>query len=99
MSQQHVGTVTAVNGPVLDIKFADGTLPNLMNAIEVEMADKKIVAEAAQHLGDDVVRCIAMSSTDGMVRGTKAVDTGAGSPQLGGAGGYHRDSGNRYQGR
>ena len=77
MSQQHVGTVTAVNGPVLDIKFADGTLPNLMNAIEVEMADKKIVAEAAQHLGDDVVRCIAMSSTDGMVRGTKAVDTGA----------------------
>ena len=77
MSQQHVGTVTAVNGPVLDIKFADGTLPNLMNAIEVEMADKKIVAEVAQHLGDDVVRCIAMSSTDGMVRGTKAVDTGA----------------------
>ena len=77
MSQQHVGTVTAVNGPVLDIKFADGTLPNLMNAIEVKMADKKIVAEAAQHLGDDVVRCIAMSSTDGMVRGTKAVDTGA----------------------
>ena len=63
MSQQHVGTVTAVNGPVLDIKFADGTLPNLMNAIEVEMADKKIVAEVAQHLGDDVVRCIAMSST------------------------------------
>ena len=77
MSQQHVGTVTAVNGPVLDIKFADGTLPNLMNAIEVEMADKKIVAGVAQHLGDDVVRCIAMSSTDGMVRGTKAVDTGA----------------------
>lgn len=77
MSQQHVGTVTAVNGPVLDIKFADGTLPNLMNAIEVEMADKKIVAEVAQHLGDDAVRCIAMSSTDGMVRGTKAVDTGA----------------------
>ena len=54
MSQQHVGTVTAVNGPVLDIKFADGTLPNLMNAIEVEMADKKIVAEVAQHLGDDL---------------------------------------------
>ena len=51
MSQQHVGTVTAVNGPVLDIKFADGTLPNLMNAIEVKMADKKIVAEVAQHLG------------------------------------------------
>ena len=46
MSQQHVGTVTAVNGPVLDIKFADGTLPNLMNAIEVEMADKKIVADS-----------------------------------------------------
>ena len=77
MSQQHVGTVTAVNGPVLDIKFADGALPNLMNAIEVELADQKIVAEVAQHLGDDVVRCIAMSSTDGMIRGTKAVDTGA----------------------
>ena len=77
MSQQNIGTVAAINGPVLDIKFTEGELPNLMNAIEIENGDGKVVAEVAQHLGDDTVRCIAMSSTDGMVRGMPAVDTGA----------------------
>ncbi len=75
MNQQNVGTVVQIIGPVLDIKFADGHLPNLLNAIEVENNGKKMTAEVAQHIGDNVVRCIAMSSTDGLVRGTKAVDT------------------------
>ena len=77
MSQQNVGAVTAINGPVLDIRFADEHLPELLNAVRIETASGAIVAEVAQHLGDDVVRCIAMSSTDGLVRGTPAVDTGA----------------------
>ena len=77
MSQQNIGAVAAINGPVLDIKFTEGALPNLKNAIEIETEGSKLVAEVAQHLGDDMVRCIAMSSTDGMVRGTKALDTGA----------------------
>ena len=77
MSQQNVGAVTAINGPVLDIRFADGHLPELLNAVRIETASGAIVAEVAQHLGDDVVRCIAMSSTDGLVRGAPAVDTGA----------------------
>ncbi|MBQ4159779.1 MAG: F0F1 ATP synthase subunit beta, partial [Clostridia bacterium] len=78
MEQKNIGTVIQVIGPVLDIKFSEGNLPELLNAIEIENGENKIVAEVAQHLGDDVVRCIAMSSTDGLVRGVKAVDTGDG---------------------
>ncbi len=76
MSNQHIGTVVQVIGPVLDIKFADGELPALLNAIEIDNNGQKLIVEVAQHIGDNVVRCIAMSSTDGLVRGTKAVDTG-----------------------
>ncbi len=76
MSNQHIGTVVQVIGPVLDIKFADGELPALLNAIEIDNDGQKLTVEVAQHIGDNVVRCIAMSSTDGLVRGTKAVDTG-----------------------
>ena len=64
-------------GPVLDIRFPAGHLPDLLNAIEIERDGGKLVCEVAQQLGDDVVRCIAMSSTDGMVRGMEAVDTGS----------------------
>ena len=53
------------------------TCPDLLNAIEIELNGKKLVCEVAQHIGDDVVRCIAMSSTDGLVRGTDAINTGA----------------------
>ncbi len=73
----NIGTVIQVVGPVLDIRFADDSLPELLSAIEVKNGDKKIVAEVAQHIGDNVVRCIAMSSTDGLQRGTEAVNTGA----------------------
>ena len=71
------GTVIQVMGPVLDIRFADDQLPQLLNAIEIPLGDRIIVAEVAQHIGDNVVRCIAMSSTDGLQRGTVATDTGA----------------------
>ena len=71
------GTVIQVMGPVLDIRFADDQLPQLLSAIEVPNGDNTIVAEVAQHIGDNVVRCIAMSSTDGLQRGTVATDTGA----------------------
>ena len=74
---QHIGSVVQVIGPVLDIRFEDGQLPNLLNAIELELNGKKLVAEVAQEIGDNVVRCIAMSSTDGLQRGAQAVDTGA----------------------
>ena len=79
MQEKNIGHIVQIIGPVLDIRFPNGKLPNLLNAIEIEKEDGGVlVCEVAQQLGDDVVRCIAMSSTDGMVRGTEAVDTGTG---------------------
>ena len=77
MQEKNTGVVVQVIGPVLDIRFENGRLPNLLNAIEIPREDGKLICEVAQQLGDDVVRCIAMSSTDGMVRGMEAEDTGA----------------------
>ncbi len=77
MSKQHTGKVIQVTGPVLDIRFAEGELPELNNAIELTIGGRRLVAEVAQQIGDEVVRCIAMSSTDGLARGEEAVDTGA----------------------
>ena len=74
---KNIGTVTQVIGPVLDIRFADNQLPALLNAIEVPVGDRTVIAEVAQHIGDNVVRCIAMGATDGLQRGTEAIDTGA----------------------
>ncbi len=74
---KNKGTVVQIMGPVLDIRFGEDQLPSLLNAIEVPNGDKTIVAEVAQHIGDNVVRCIAMSSTDGLQRGTEVTDTGA----------------------
>ena len=74
----NIGKIVQIIGPVLDIRFEDKCLPELMNAIEVEYNGKRLVAEAVQHIGDNVVRCISMNSTDGLVRGMKAVDTGDG---------------------
>ena len=78
MEQNNTGKVISVIGPVLDIKFENGHLPNLLNAVEIVNNGRKITAEVAQHIGDDTVRCIAMSSTDGLVRGASATDTGEG---------------------
>ncbi len=74
---KNTGTVSQIMGPVLDIRFPDGQLPRLLNAIEVANGDGTVVAEVAQHIGDNVARCIAMRSTDGLRRGIQAVDTGA----------------------
>ena len=74
---KNKGTVIQVMGPVLDIRFADDQLPGLLSAIEIPNGEHTIVAEVAQHIGDNVVRCVAMSSTDGLQRGTEATDTGA----------------------
>ena len=76
MPEKDIGKVVQVMGPVLDIRFADGELPALLNALELENHGKKLVVEVAQHIGDNVARCIAMAATDGLVRGTEAVDTG-----------------------
>ena len=76
MSEKHIGEIVQVIGPVLDIRFAHDELPALQNAIEIDNHGAKLIAEVAQQVGDNVVRCIAMNSTDGLVRGTKALDTG-----------------------
>ncbi|MBQ4427857.1 MAG: F0F1 ATP synthase subunit beta [Oscillospiraceae bacterium] len=73
----NIGKVIEILGPVLDIKFEDGCLPNLLNAVTIEYGDKKLTCEVMQHIGDSVARCIAMGSTDGLKRGLDAVDTGS----------------------
>ncbi len=73
----HEGIINQIIGPVIDIKFEEGHMPELLNAVSIEDGERKIMAEVAQHIGDDVVRCVSLSSTDGLVRGMKAVDTGA----------------------
>ena len=74
--QNNTGEVIQIVGAVVDIRFPKDSLPNLLNAIEIDNNGQRLVVEVAQHIGDDTVRCIAMSSTDGLVRGTAAVDTG-----------------------
>jgi len=71
-----IGKVVQVIGPVIDIKFDSDSLPNLYNAININMGDRELVAEVEQHVGDDIVRTIAMSATEGLKRGMDAVDTG-----------------------
>ncbi|MCI5721173.1 MAG: F0F1 ATP synthase subunit beta [Firmicutes bacterium] len=71
------GIIHQIIGPVIDVKFEPEELPELLNAIHIKMDDRIIVAEVAQHIGDDQVRCVALSSTDGISRGMEAVDTGA----------------------
>ncbi len=78
MAERNIGKITQIIGAVLDIKYSDGHLPEINEAIEITRQDKsRLVVEVAQHLGDDVVRCIAMGPTDGLVRGMEAVATGA----------------------
>ena len=78
MAEQTIGKITQVIGAVLDIKFAEGSLPEINEAIRIERGvNEKLIVEVAQHLGDDTVRCIAMGPTDGLVRGMDAIATGA----------------------
>ena len=71
------GRIHQVIGPVIDIKFKEDEMPELLNAVEIEFEGRKIVTEVAQHMGDDIARCVALSSTDGLRRGMEATDTGA----------------------
>ncbi len=77
MSEKNVGKVVQIVGAVVDIRFEKDHLPQLLNAIEIDNNGTRLVVEVAQHIGDDVVRCIAMGSTDGLVRGADATDTGS----------------------
>ncbi|WP_432667664.1 F0F1 ATP synthase subunit beta [Wukongibacter baidiensis] len=74
---QNVGKVVQIIGPVVDVRFENENLPEILNAIEINFNNKSLIVEVAQHIGDNTVRCVAMSSTDGLVRGVDAVDSGA----------------------
>ena len=77
MAEQNTGKITQVIGAVLDIRFDQGVLPEINDAVEIRRKDgSRLVAETAQHLGDDIIRCIAMGPTDGLVRGMEAIATG-----------------------
>jgi len=76
MQSNNIGKVVQIVGAVVDIRFSKNNLPKLLNAIEIDNNGEKLVVEVAQHIGDDTVRCIAMSSTDGLVRGLDALNTG-----------------------
>ncbi|WP_234122311.1 F0F1 ATP synthase subunit beta [Clostridium hydrogenum] len=86
---EHVGKIVSVIGPVVDIRFDAENLPDIYNAIEINMGDKKLIAEVEQHIGDDIVRTISLEGTDGLKRGMEAVNTGkpisvpVGKPVLG----------------
>lgn len=74
---QNIGKIVQIIGAVVDVRFPKENLPRLLNAITIDNNGKQLVIEVAQHIGDDIVRCISMGSTDGLVRGMDAVDTGA----------------------
>lgn len=74
----HTGIVSQVMGPVVDVRFEDGNLPEINHALTLPVDDRTLTVEVAQHIGDNTVRCIAMASTDGLQRGTTVTDTGRG---------------------
>ena len=75
----NYGTIVQVIGPTVDVRFPQENLPAILNALKIEDKERGInlVVEVAQHVGNDIVRCISMSSTDGLIRGMKVLDTGA----------------------
>ena len=77
MNDKHIGSVAQVMGPVIDVRFEDGELPAIYNALTVPVGDTTLTVEVAQHIGDNTVRCVAMASTDGLQRGAAVTDTGA----------------------
>ena len=77
MADRHIGSVVQVMGPVVDVRFEQGELPTIYNALTVSIGERVLTMEVAQHIGDNVARCIAMSSTDGLQRGALVTDTRA----------------------
>ena len=76
MNEKHIGSVSQVMGPVVDVRFEDGQLPAIYNALTMPVGERTLTVEVAQHIGDNTVRCVAMASTDGLQRGTAVTDTG-----------------------
>jgi len=76
MRERKPGRVAQVMGPVVDVRFEEGSLPSIDNALTIDMGTRVLTVEVAQHIGDNTARCIAMSSTDGLKRGTEVIDTG-----------------------
>ena len=74
--EQNIGKIIQVIGPVIDVKFERGFLPKIYNALEIEAQNHKVVAEVMQYVGNDTVRCISMSASDGLMRGMEVKDTG-----------------------
>jgi F-type H+-transporting ATPase subunit beta len=72
---ENKGKIVQIIGPIIDVEFSED-IPNLLNAVEVINNDERIVFEVAHHLGDNIVRCVSMGSTDGLVRGMECIDTG-----------------------
>ena len=77
MDKIILGKVVQVMGPVVDVRFNEGELPEILNALTIPVGERKLTVEVAQHIGDNTARCIAMASTDGLQRGTPVTDTGA----------------------
>ena len=77
MSDKNIGRVAQVMGPVVDVRFENGHLPAIYNALTMPVGDRTLTVEVAQHIGDNAVRCVAMASTDGLQRGVAVTDTGA----------------------
>ncbi len=77
MAEQHMGVVSQVMGPVIDVRFDEGGLPAINSALTVPVGERTLTVEVAQHIGDNTVRCVAMASTDGLKRGAPVTDTGA----------------------
>ncbi len=77
MENLTVGKVVQVMGPVVDVRFNEGELPEILNALTIPVGERKLTVEVAQHIGDNTARCIAMASTDGLQRGTPVTDTGS----------------------
>jgi len=76
MAKDNIGQITQITGAVIDVRFKSGELPNILNALELQHEGKRLVLEVAQHLGENMVRTIAMDSTDGLQRGQDVTDTG-----------------------
>lgn len=76
MKEQNIGKIVQVLGPIIDIRFKDNHLPKLLTAIDIPLKEGKLVVEVAQHVGDDIVRTVAMGATEGLIRGMDAIDTG-----------------------
>ena len=76
MANEQTGVVCQVMGPVVDVRFEEGCLPAIYNALKIPIGERTLTVEVAQHIGDNTARCIAMASTDGLKRGTPVTDTG-----------------------